>query len=62
MYEIQCAIGLDWFRFKNIKSVTLSPSDVYDQCYDGDDDPIRNEDKMEFKHLPIWKSLDKLSS
>ena len=61
-YSAQNASIYNWFRFKNIKSVTISPIDAEHHYYSCDVDccPIRDEDEMEFRHLPIWNSLYKL--
>ena len=51
----------NWFRLRNIKSVTIDVDYVYYELYDDDEEPKRNENNVKFRHLPIWNSIEKLS-
>ena len=50
----------NWFRFRNIKSVTLDADEV-DELYYDDEHPKYKDENMEILHLPIWKSVTKLT-
>ena len=62
-YSNQKRCMYNWFRLRNIKSVTINPERVYDELYYNEDgEELKpNENDIEYRNLPIWNSIEKLS-